>query len=184
MLFASEQGEIVLCLTRIMTTEKDYISHQTKFYRFENAIHKDSGLYSLRLDDKDGDCLAIHCHNHHAGKSLLYFTQPSKIDEDIYDAPLMKFREGKVITEYHWISIQKRKCLVYVTRQLEVHAMDTEGFQVLFVFRQAIQATIPLLSILKKNVLELSAVQFFNVNTEVYYTDRICLFTLLIRPTL
>ena len=173
MLLESKRGEVVVCIVRIHTTDKVYKGHTIKLFHLEPSLHRDAGLYSLRLDDKDGDYLAVHCHNHHNSNSTLYFMKPAKIEAGTQNVTCLKFGQSKIIIEYQWVSIQQMKYLVYITRQLEIYVVDPEGEQVLFYFNQKAKNSIHLLSMFRRKVLEFSAIQLFNVNTEVSFSCKL-----------
>jgi len=169
MLLESSSGEVVVCVTRILATEKKYLSHSINFFSFEPHLKRGSGLYSLRLDDKDGDLLAIHCHDHHNGASQLYFVKLTNPSECPQYGTALFFQQQKVILDFQWISCNQAKYLLYITRQLDVHIVNPDGDMMFFYFQQEIRPFISLINIFKRRLIEYPTIQVFNVNTEVSF---------------
>jgi hypothetical protein len=175
MLFSStKNSEIVLYIGRIFTTDRLYKSHVCRLYKIDPVLTLGFGMYSLKLEDRDGDYLAIHCHEYAKAGSRFYFVETSKINQDNQDIVCVNFAKGKQVIEYQWVSLAK-KFLVCITRDLEIFTLDPQGNQILLYFKLQARVGVPLPFYLTKKVTDISTIQFFNVNTEghlVLFVDK------------
>jgi len=169
MLLESRSGEVVVCIVRILTTEKIYVNHTINFLHLEPNLKRDSGLYSIRLDDKDGEHLAIHCHDHHNGASQLFLIKLTNGIEYPQNGTALFFLQYKVIVDFQWLSFNQSKYLFYITRHLDVYIIDPEGGFILIYFQQEFKTFISLLNIFRRRLMEYPTIQLFNVNTEVLF---------------
>ena len=82
MLFSSiKTYEIQLYIARIYTNEKRYLSHSTKLFKFDPMITYAYAMYSLKVEDRDGDFVAVHCSEYQKACSRFYIVESAKIDE-------------------------------------------------------------------------------------------------------
>ena len=166
MLLETKKGEIVVSVTRILTNDRHYLGHVHRFMRLETRLYKEAGMYSVRIDDKDGDNIAIHCHDHHNGNSLLYFMNISSNEQAVQSTVGLKFLHRKVVADFQWVSIMNKKFLFYVTKNLEAFLVDPQGERLLFYFKQELKPLIGLGYVFSRKVKDFATVQIFNVNTE------------------
>ena len=167
MLLETDSAELVVCIVKICTTNTSYKSHTIKLLKIEPAIKRDSGLHSLKLDDRDGDHLVVHSHNHHEGYSNLFFITKDELENGSNGITSLKFQKKKVILEYQWITTQAGKFLMYIMRDLDVFLITPNGNQAIMNFRSGSLPSISLLTLMRKRVVDNTAIQVFNVNTEV-----------------
>jgi len=98
----------------------------------------------LRLDDKDGDNIAVHCHDHHNSHSLLYFINLSPTEQAVQSSKGLKFLNEQVVVDFQWVSIMNKKFLFFVTKALDAFLIDPQGERLLFYFKQELKPLIPL----------------------------------------
>ena len=166
MLLETKKGEIVVSVTRILTNDRHYLGHVHRFMRLETRLYKEAGMYTVRIDDKDGDNIAIHCHDHHNGNSLLYFMNISSNEQSVQSTVGLKFLNRKVIADFQWVSIMNKKFLFYVTKSLDAFLVDPQGERLLFYFKQELKPEVGLGYVFSRKVKDFATVQIFNVNTE------------------
>lgn len=167
LLFSPKDNEALVFIGRIYTNDKVYLNHIVRIYRLEPFLSAVMGLYTLKLEDKDGDYLAIHCSEYNRPASRFFIIETGKVEEPAQDIISVIFNK-KIIIEYQWIALQK-KYLVCITRDLELILLDTLGNQLMMFFnKNQGKIEVPLPYYLTKRVTDISTIQFFNVNTEVY----------------